>query len=136
MERYTDGRMGRCADVHINRPGCIATHRHLRICSGGWKCALVGVPWRGSVSACLAWGDLFVNNVFMKVLKRLSLLRHHGAPMMAHLQLPDIRCFQYHKFETQQIQTPLPTGLRERGKSGRAPHLCDECREKPLRHLL
>ena len=31
-----------------------------RIHSGGWKCAKVGVPWRGSVSACLAWGDLFV----------------------------------------------------------------------------
>ena len=25
--------------------------------SGGWKCAIVGVPWRGSVSACLAWGE-------------------------------------------------------------------------------
>ena len=24
---------------------------------------IVGVPWRGSVSACLAWGDLFVNNM-------------------------------------------------------------------------
>ena len=26
--------------------------------SGGCRCALVGVPWRGSVSARLAWGDL------------------------------------------------------------------------------
>ena len=29
--------------------------------SGGWKCALVGVPWRGSVSAHLAWGDIVVS---------------------------------------------------------------------------
>ena len=54
--------------------------------SGGWKCALVGVPWRGSASA---WRDLFVNDMFTKVLKRLSILRHHGAPMMAHRQLPE-----------------------------------------------
>ena len=32
--------------------------------SGGWKFAIVGVPWRGSVSACLAWGDLFVTSMF------------------------------------------------------------------------
>ena len=57
--------------------------------SGGWKCAIVGVPWRGSVSACLAWGDLLVNNMCRKVLKRLSLLRHHGTPAMARPQLPD-----------------------------------------------
>ena len=57
--------------------------------SGGWECAIVGVPWRGSVSACLAWGDLFVKHMFEQVLKRLSLLRHHGTPMMAHLQLPE-----------------------------------------------
>ena len=31
--------------------------RHLL--SGGWKCAVVGVPWRGSVSVCLARGELF-----------------------------------------------------------------------------
>ena len=54
-----------------------------------WRCAIVGVPWRGSVSAGLAWGDLFVNNMFKQVLKRLSLLRHHGTPMMAHLQPPE-----------------------------------------------
>ena len=27
------------------------------------RCAIVGVPWRGSVSACLAWGDLCQNHV-------------------------------------------------------------------------
>ena len=32
---------------------------HRLLPSGGWKCAVVGVPWRGSVSACLAGGDLF-----------------------------------------------------------------------------
>ena len=37
--------------------------------SGGWKCAIVGVPWQGSVSASLAWGDLFVNNNVIKVLR-------------------------------------------------------------------
>ena len=57
--------------------------------SGGWKCAIVGVPLRGSVSACLAWGDLFVNDMFKKVLKRLNLLRHRRTPVMAHLQLPE-----------------------------------------------
>ena len=56
-------------------------------------CALAGVPWRGSVSACLAWGDVFVENMFIQVMKRLSLLRHHGTPMLAHIQLTDtIQC--------------------------------------------
>ena len=47
----------------------------------------------GSVSACLAWGDMFVKNMFTlhnkQVLKRLSLLRHRGTPTMAHLPPPD-----------------------------------------------
>ena len=34
---------------------------------------------------CLAWGDLLVNDMFKQVLKRLSLPRRHGTPMMAHL---------------------------------------------------
>ena len=71
--------------------------------SGGWKCAIVGVPWRGSVSACLAWGDLFVKHMFEKVLKRLSLLRHHGTPMMAHLQPPDLRFVRCRKPHTKLI---------------------------------
>ena len=29
------------------------------------------------------------NSMCIKVLKRMSLLRHHGPPMMARLQLPD-----------------------------------------------
>ena len=62
--------------------------------SGGWKCAIVGVPWRGAISACWTWGDLFVNNMFIKELKRLSLLRHHGTPIMAHLQLPELCWFR------------------------------------------
>ena len=57
--------------------------------SGGWKCAIVGVPWQGSASAYLAWDVLFENNIIKQVLKRLSLLRHHGTPMMARLQLPE-----------------------------------------------
>ena len=48
---------------------------------------LVGVPWLGSVLACLVWGDSSVNYRLVKVLQRLSLPRHHGTPMMAHLQL-------------------------------------------------
>ena len=63
-------------------------HAQLSHLSGGWKCAIVGVPWWGSVSACLAWGDLFVNIVY-KSAERLSLLRHHGTPMMVHLQQPE-----------------------------------------------
>ena len=57
--------------------------------SGGWKCALVGVPWQGSVSACLAWGDMSVKNMCEQVLEMLSILRPDGTPMTAHLQLPD-----------------------------------------------
>ena len=41
--------------------------------------------------AYVAWGDLFVKHMFKQVLTSLSLLRHHGTPVMAHLQLPDIR---------------------------------------------
>ena len=59
--------------------------------SGGRKCTIVGVPWLGSVSACFAWGDVFVKIIFKHVLKSLSPLRHRGTPMMARLQLPDKR---------------------------------------------
>jgi len=47
-----------------------------------------GVPWRGSVSARLAWGDVLVERMLCKELRRLGLLRNHGTPMVAHLQLP------------------------------------------------
>ena len=57
--------------------------------SGGCRCALVGVPWRGSVSACLAWGDIVSFNMLSKVLKMLSTLRRQGTSMRAHLQLPE-----------------------------------------------
>ena len=53
--------------------------------------AIVGVPWRGSVSACLARSEMFVKSTLAKVLKRPSLLRHHGTFVMAHLQLPEPR---------------------------------------------
>ena len=33
---------------------------------------IVGVPWQGSVSACLAWGDLFVKHTFVKAPKIMS----------------------------------------------------------------
>ena len=56
--------------------------------TGGCRCALVGVPWRGSVSARLAWSDLVSFNM-SKVLKMLSILRRQGTPMRAHLQVPD-----------------------------------------------
>ena len=46
--------------------------------SGGWKRTLVGVPWRGSVSARLAWGDVVSFNTLSKVLKMLSMLRWQG----------------------------------------------------------
>ena len=63
--------------------------------SGGWWCAIVGVPWQGSVSACLAWGDLFLRNMLNRVLKGLSLLRPHGTPITAHLQLPETYMIPY-----------------------------------------
>ena len=56
--------------------------------SGGCRCALVGVPWRGSVSARLAWGDVVSFKMLSKVLEMLSILRRQGTPMRAHLQLP------------------------------------------------
>ena len=56
---------------------------------------MVGVPWQGSASACLAWGDLFVSSMFKQVLKRLSSLRRHGTPMMAHPELPDLQHLQH-----------------------------------------
>ena len=34
--------------------------------SGGWKCAIVGVPWRGLVSAGSAWCGLFVKHIILK----------------------------------------------------------------------
>ena len=57
--------------------------------SGGWKCALVGVPWQGSVSARLAWGDVVSFSMLSNVLKMLNILRRKGTPMRAHLQLTD-----------------------------------------------
>ena len=67
--------------------------RPVRKVSGGLKCALAGVPWRGSVSARLAWGDLVSFNMLSKVLKMLSIPRRQGTPMTmrAHLQLPESR---------------------------------------------
>ena len=57
--------------------------------SGGCRCALVGVPWRWSISARLAWGDTVSFSMLSKVLKMPSTLRRQGAPMRAHQQLPD-----------------------------------------------
>ena len=59
----TDGRTDRQTDIHSSRNH---VDRHSRRAaeaggqnSGGWKCAIVGVTWRGSVSACLAWSVCF-----------------------------------------------------------------------------
>ena len=61
--------------------------------SGGWKCAIVGVPGRGSVSAGLAWGDLLVEHISGKSAEKAEPSEtpwhtYDGTPMMAHLQLP------------------------------------------------
>ena len=40
--------------------------------SGIFSRKTAGVPWQGSVSACLAWGDLFVDSMFKQVPKRLG----------------------------------------------------------------
>ena len=50
----------------------------------GSLCLLWKPPGRDHV--CSPCGDLFVKNMFEQVLQRLSLLRHHGISMMAHLQ--------------------------------------------------
>ena len=72
----------------MDRHSCVRvlSHQHLLQQSGGWKCAIVCVPWPGSVSACLAWGDVLVKHMLKQLLKRLSLLRHHGTPLTAHLR--------------------------------------------------
>ena len=66
-------------DTSLNR---CPHFRRLEVCHR--RCAM-----GKTISACLAWGDGFVNTHVKKVMKRLSLLRHHGTPMMAHLQFGD-----------------------------------------------
>ena len=70
------------------------------------------MPWRGSVSACLAWGNLLVKHIFKQVLKRLSLLRHRGTPTMAHLQLPECGwpylCLSVFLYLSIPIHIPVP----------------------------
>ena len=65
--------------------------------SGGWKCALVGVPWQGSASARLAWVDIVSFNMLSKVLNMLSILRRQGTPMRAHLQKHDNDFWGHHE---------------------------------------
>ena len=106
------------------------THTHVRIFkrptgSGGWKCAIVGVPWRRSVSACLAWGDLFVKHMLKQVLKRLSLLRHHGTPTMAHLG-------RAHKSKSRKHFDELPAQIAPTSTCACAPRLHGTSRLQPL----
>ena len=49
--------------------------------SDGWKCAIGGVPGRGSVSACLARGDLSVKHNAEKNAEKAE-----PSETMAHLQ--------------------------------------------------
>ena len=67
----------------FGRPSFAVFHPLRAESSGTWKCAIVGVPWPGPVSACLAWVGLFVKNMLEKMPKRPSLLRHHGTPLTA-----------------------------------------------------
>ena len=87
--RANQSGVGKHVGVRVVFRGSLDAH----IVSGGCRCALVGVPWRGSVSARLAWGDIVSFNMLSghKVLKMLSILRQQGTPMRAHLQLPDCR---------------------------------------------
>jgi len=59
------------ADAHLDDVRAAEDELLGRIISGGWKCAIAGVPWRGSASACLARGGLLVKQMFEEVLKRL-----------------------------------------------------------------
>ena len=59
---------------------------------------IVGVPWRDSISARLAWGDIVSYNMLSKELAAqpmLSTLRRRGTPMRARLQLHDPRATQW-----------------------------------------
>ena len=82
--------------------------------SVGWKRAIVRVPWRGSVPARLAWGDLIVKNQFEKVPKALkgpSLLRHHGTPTMERLQLPEMAIGPRRRCHDFAATALAPTGM-------------------------
>ena len=100
LRRVSLGPKGRWQQYAGTRPATLRAVKDKRACnilrccitSSGWTCAIVGGPRPGSVAACLAWGDLFVSKMFQQVLRRLSLLRHHGTPMMARLQLPELQC--------------------------------------------
>ena len=50
--------------------------------SGGCRCALVGVPWRGSVSARLAWGDII--SQFQHVVKSAENAEHSETHLRGH----------------------------------------------------
>ena len=58
--------------------------RRLEACHRRCAMARVGFSMLSLRLICVS------KTLFKKVLKRLSPLRHHGTPMMAHLQLPEI----------------------------------------------
>ena len=96
FQKSVNSRGGIILGVVIFPSTQIAPHHILRCRAaqhfllGGWKCAIVGVPWRGSVSACLAWGDMVSFIMLSKAQNILSILRRQGTPMRAHLQPPDV----------------------------------------------
>jgi len=61
-------------------------------------------------SACLGWGGLRIETMLKQVPKRLSLLRHHGTPMMAqtHSCLKHVRRSNHAKISPAAL---LPTSL-------------------------
>ena len=62
--------------------------RNIQACRHDYhRCAIIGVPWRGSVSACFAWNGLFVSLPSAEKAEP----RVAGTPMMVHLQLPEWR---------------------------------------------
>ena len=68
--RFRDGNLPDQLDWALPQWPLQGTWLSVLASSGGWKCTIVGVPWQGSVSASLAWGDLIVkNNVFKRAEK-------------------------------------------------------------------
>ena len=58
-----------CLDQYSFRETCVSDKYSFRLAAGG-TCGLAGVPWRGSVSARLAWGDILSFSMLSEVLNK------------------------------------------------------------------
>ena len=83
LRLHEDLRMGSISRDILTFPSC---RRRSGMCHR--RCAMAGVSF-----SMLSQGRFVCQTHTYKVLKRLRLMRHHGIPIMAHLQLPEC-CFK------------------------------------------